>query len=105
MRIAMVSFYLPPRDVIGAGYMQHYLANAYVRAGHSVTMFSPVAEKADDALYDLATLEVSGSNRFFRFAWNLRGQDLSAYDLLHTGSEAFLLLGKRRPFHITTFHG
>jgi hypothetical protein len=75
MNIAMASYYLPPQDRIGAGYMQHYLANAYVRAGHRVTMFSPVEERADDSLYHLAPIRVQGSNRFLKFAWNLRNQD------------------------------
>jgi glycosyltransferase involved in cell wall biosynthesis len=105
MKIAMTSYYLPPQDRIGAGYMQHYLANAYVRAGHCVTMFSPVRVKSEDALYDLVTVPVGESNRFFRFARNLRKQDLRTFDVLHTGSESFLLGGKRRPYHICTYHG
>ena len=105
MKIAMTSYYLPPQDRIGAGYMQHYLANAYVRAGHCVTMFSPVREKADDALYELVSVPVGERNRFFRFARNLRNQDLRAFNVLHTGSESFLLAGKRRPYHICTYHG
>jgi len=101
----MVSYYLPPLDRIGAGYMQHYLANAYVRAGNSVTMFSPVTDKSEDALYDLVTIPIQGRNRFFRFAWKLRRQAFTDFDMLHTGSEAFFLFGQKRPYHITTYHG
>ena len=105
MKIAMASYYLPPYDRIGAGYMQHYLANAYVHNGHQVAMFSPAQEKADDALYELVSVPVGRHNRFFQFAWNLRRQDFSHFDILHTGSESFLLFGKRRPYHICTYHG
>jgi hypothetical protein len=44
LKIAMTSYYLPPMDRIGAGYMSHYLANFYQKAGHQVTMFSPPRE-------------------------------------------------------------
>ncbi len=101
----MAAFYLPPQDQIGAGYMQHYLANAYVAAGHRVTMYTPVQQLAAGALYEHVHLPSGTRNRFARFAWNLRNQDLSKYDLLHTGSESFLLGGKRRPYHIATYHG
>ena len=82
----MAAYYLPPQDRIGAGYMQHYLANAYVRAGHDVTMFSAARTKADDALYNLVSVPVGDRNRFFRFALQLRRQPLSEFGLLHTGS-------------------
>jgi phosphatidylinositol alpha-mannosyltransferase len=105
LKIAMTSYYLPPMDRIGAGYMSHYLANFYQKAGHQVTMFSPPREKADDALYDLRPVPVGKSNRSFRFAWNLRDIDYSSFDLLHTAGDACWLAGKKRPHHIATFHG
>ena len=105
MRIACVSYYLPPKDLIGSGYQAHYMANAYARQGHDVTMFSPYWSKADDALYHTIAVPVGTRNRTFQFAWNLRRQDFSAYDLLHAATDDYWLLGKRRPYHIRTFHG
>jgi len=105
MKIATISYYLPPVDHIGAGYQMHYTANAYVRHGHQVTMFSPYREKAPDALYDMVQVPVGKTNRTFRFAWNMRGQDFSGFDLLHAAGDDYWLLGKKRPYHIRTFHG
>lgn len=105
MNIAMASYYLPPLDRIGAGYMSHYLANAFVRAGHHVTMFSAPREKAEDALYDLRPVEVGRRNRILRFSWNLRGIDYTGFDLLLTGGDVCWLVGKKRPFHTVTYHG
>ncbi len=105
MRIATISYYLPPVDHIGAGYQMHYTANAYVRHGHQVTMFSPYREKAPDALYDMVQVPVGKTNRTFRFAWNMRGQDFSKFDVLHAAGDDYWLLGKKRPYHIRTFHG
>lgn len=105
MKIACISYYLPPVDLIGSGMQMHGLANAYVRHGHQVTMFSPYAKGADDALYQLCPVPVGNRNRVIRFAWNLRKQDFSQFDMLHAAMDDYLLLGKRRPFHIRTFHG
>ena len=105
MRIATISYYLPPVDHIGAGYQMHYTANAYVRHGHQVTMFSPYREKAPDALYDMVQVPVGKTNRVLQLAWNMRKQDLTGFDLLHAAGEDYWLLGKKRPYHIRTFHG
>lgn len=105
MNIACVSYYLPPVDMIGSGMQMHYLANAYARRGHSVTMFCPYAEPAQDALYSCVSVPVGSRMRTFRFAWNLRKQDFAGFDLLHAAMDDYWLLGKRRPFHIRTFHG
>jgi glycosyltransferase involved in cell wall biosynthesis len=107
MHIACVSYYLPPQDRIGAGIQMHYTANAYARHGHAVTMFSPYGpeERDTDALYDMVRVPVGKSNRIFRFARNLRRQDLSGFDLLHTAGDDYWLLGKPRPYHVRTFHG
>jgi glycosyltransferase involved in cell wall biosynthesis len=105
MKIATVSYYLPIGSRIGAGYQVHYLANAYARRGHEVTMFSPFAEKSDDALYENVQVPCGRHMRTFQFAWNLRQQDFTDFDLLHAGMDDYWLLGKRRPFHIRTFMG
>lgn len=101
----MTSYYLPPLDRIGAGYVTHYLANAYVKAGHDVTMFSPERERAEDALYHLRAVPVGKRNRILRFAWNLRKLDYTGFDLLQTGGDVCWLFGKKRPHHIATYHG
>lgn len=107
MRIACIAYYLPPVDRIGAGFQMHYLANAYTRAGHEVMMFSPYAEnqKAIDALYTMKAVPIGRKNRTFQFAWNLRKEDFSGFDVLHAGSDDYWLFGKKRPYHIRTFMG
>jgi glycosyltransferase involved in cell wall biosynthesis len=105
MKIACISYHLPPHDVIGAGMQMHYTANAYARHGHDVTMFSPYSEKAQDAQYEMVTVPVGAHNRTFRFAWNMRRQDFTKFDVLHAAGDDYWLLGKKRPYHIRTFHG
>ncbi|RYG72377.1 glycosyltransferase family 1 protein [bacterium] len=105
LRIACVSYYLPPHDRIGAGYQMHYMANAYVRAGHQVTMFSPYDVPAEDTLYDMVKVPIGKHNRTFRFAWNLRHQDFSAFDMIHAAGDDYCLLGKKRPYHVRSMHG
>lgn len=105
MRIACISNYLPVGSKIGAGYQMHYLANAYVRRGHDVTMFSPFQDTSPDALYENICVPVENCCRTFRFAWNLRKIDFTSFNLLHAGMDDYALLGCPRPFHIRTFMG
>lgn len=105
MNIAVISYYLPPVDRIGSGVQTHYLANAYVRAGHKVTMLSPYDVGDVDALYDLQKVDCGRRNRTIQFAWNLRNVDYSKFDLIHAGMDDWALLGIKKPFHIRTFHG
>lgn len=105
LKIAVVSFYLPPTDRIGASYQMHSLANAYSRSGHRVTIFSSRCEKPNDALYELVSLPCGQRNRTFRFGWELSKQDFSRFDLLHSGGDAWWALGKTKPYHICTYHG
>jgi phosphatidylinositol alpha-mannosyltransferase len=105
MNIAVISYYLPPTDRIGSGVQTHYLANAYVRAGHCVTMLSPYADADTDALYTSVKIPCGTKNRTLQFALNLRTFDFSDYDLVHAGMDDWALLGVKRPFHIRTFHG
>lgn len=105
LNIACISYYLPPHDRIGAGYQMHYTANAYIRAGHKVTMFSPYDVPAEDALYHMVRVPVGLHNRTFRFAWNMRKQDFSRFDLLHAAGDDYWLTGKKRPYHVRTIHG
>jgi phosphatidylinositol alpha-mannosyltransferase len=105
LNIAVVTFYLPPIDRIGSGVQTHYLANAYVRAGHTVTMLSPYAYADADALYTPVKISCGNKNRTLQFALNLRKFDFSKFDLVHAGMDDWALLGVKKPFHIRTFHG
>src|SRR5437867_13398729 len=95
MKIAMISLYLPSGSKIGSGYQAHYMANALVRRGHSVTMFSP-CERAEDALYDLEHVNPGRYLRTFGFAWKLRKIDFSVYEVLHAHGDDYWLW--RNPF-------
>ena len=105
MKIAVISYYLPPNDRIGSGVQTHYLANAYARAGHTVTMLSPYATADADALYTPVKIPCGTKNRTLHFALNLRTVDFSNFDLVHAGMDDWALLGVKKPFHIRTFHG
>ncbi len=104
MKIAMVSHYLPSGSKIGVGFQVHYLANAMVRRGHAVTLFSRYAPP-EDALYDGVVVPVGRSLRTFRFAWNLREYDFSGFDVLHTNGDDYWLWDRRRPTHVRTMLG
>jgi glycosyltransferase involved in cell wall biosynthesis len=104
MRIAFISNYLPGGSKIGVGYQAHYLANALVRRGHTVTIFSPIPRPAD-ALYEVEVVPVGTRLRTFRFAWNLRRYDWTRFDILHAQTDDYWLMGKRRPFHLRTMYG
>lgn len=105
MNIAVISYYLPPHDRIGSGVQTHYLANAYSRAGHSVTMFSPYKQVDSDALYETFQVACGNRNRTLQFALNLRKVDFRRFDLVHAGMDDWALFGVKKPFHIRTFHG
>src|SRR5438105_7948024 len=104
MKIALITAYLPSGSKIGVGYQTHYYANALVRRGHEVTVFSPHPKPAD-ALYVVEVVPVGRRLRTFRFAWNLRRYDWTRFDVLHAMTDDYWLAGKRRPRHIRTLHG
>ena len=104
LRIAFCSYYLPSESKIGAGYQAHGLANALVRAGHQVTMFSP-CKKPVLALYDHVEIHVRKPLATFRWAWVLRGQDFSGFDILHAAMDDYWCFGRRMPPHVRTMHG
>ncbi len=104
LRIAMISYYLPSESKIGVGHQVHALANALVDAGHTVDVFSPCAP-VDGARYGHVHLPMTGSLRTFRFAFVMRRQDLSSYDVLHAHGEDYLMWRRRVPAHIRTLHG
>lgn len=104
MNIAITSLYLPSGSKIGVGYQVHYLANALVRRGHSVTVFSQ-SGASSDALYSVVVVVARKRLRTFGFAWDLRRCDFSGFDVLNAHGDDWLLWGKKRPRHIHTFHG
>lgn len=104
MKIGMISLYLPSDSKMGAGYQAHYMGNAMVRAGHSLTMFSP-APRPDDALYQHIRVDVGNSIRTFRFAWNLRNIDWSGFDVVHAHGDDYWLWTRGKPAHVRTMHG
>jgi glycosyltransferase involved in cell wall biosynthesis len=50
-------------------------------------------------------LPLTGSLRTFRFAFVIRRQDLSSYDVLHAHGEDYWMWRRRVPMHVRTLHG
>jgi glycosyltransferase involved in cell wall biosynthesis len=103
LRIAMVSYYLPSESRIGVGHQVHAPANALVDRGHEVTVFSGCGP-SDEARYETVKVPLSGSNRTFKFAWQLRGINWSPFDIVHAHGDDNLLRGGR-PVRVRTMHG
>ncbi|WP_122262038.1 glycosyltransferase family 4 protein [Ornithinimicrobium cerasi] len=104
MKIAMISYYLPSESKIGVGHQVHALANELVTRGHSVTVFSP-CRTPEGARYNVQNVSVGKRLRTFRFAANLRKQDLSGFDALHAHGDDYWLWRRRVPVHVRTVHG
>lgn len=104
MNIALTSLYLPSGSKIGVGYQVHHLANALVRRGHEVTVFSQTGASAD-SLYRVEVVPPRRHIRTFCFAWDLRKVDFSRFDVLNAHGDDWFLCGTRRPRHVHTFHG
>jgi glycosyltransferase involved in cell wall biosynthesis len=100
----MISYYLPSGSKIGVGYQVHALANAMVDRGHRVTVFS-ACEASSGARYTTETVSLSGSNRTFKFALELRHVDWSRFDVLHAHGDDYWLWGRHVPAHVRTLHG
>ena len=104
LRIAMTSYYLPSDSKIGVGFQAHYMANAMIRRGHRVTMFSP-CPPCDDALYEHHRVDVGRHLRTFNFALQLRHADFSKFDVLHAHGDDYWLWRRRVACHVKTMHG
>lgn len=104
MRIAMISYYLPSGSKIGVGFQAHELANALVRRGHEVDMFSECAP-VEGARYGHRQVHLTGSLRTFRFAWALRRLDFGGYDVIHAHGDDYWLWRRRARVHVRTMHG
>ena len=104
LSVAMTSYYLPSGSKIGVGYQAHYMANAMVRRGHTVTMYSP-CPRPEGALYQLKQVDIRPPLRTFRWAWTLRRQDFTPYDVVHFHGDDYWQWGRPRPVHVRTMHG
>src|ERR1700710_257910 len=104
LRIAMISYYLPSGSKIGVGYQVHELATALTLRGHQVDVFSD-CPPVDGANYGHRYIKMTGSLRTFRFAWRLRREDFSSYDVLHAHGDDYWLWRRRVARHIRTVHG
>ena len=102
MNIAIASLYLPSGSKIGVGYQVHALANALVGRGHLVTVFSQTGA-SPDTRYEVVVVPPAKRLRTFGFAWDLRRQDFSGFDVLNAHGDDWFLW--RRPRHVHTFHG
>lgn len=100
----MISYYLPSGSKIGVGYQVHALANALVRRGHAVTVFSGCGP-SEGALYETRTVELSGANRTFRFAIKLRAVAWDEFDVLHAHGDDYWLGRRIGAAHVRTLHG
>lgn len=105
MRVAITSLYLPSGSKIGVGYQVHYLANALVRRGHEVTVFSQTGASEDSLYRTVAVPPTRTRGRTFGFALDLRRQDFSGFDVLNAHGDDWFLWGRRRPRHVHTYHG
>jgi phosphatidylinositol alpha-mannosyltransferase len=104
MRIALTSLYLPGSSKIGTGHQVHDFANHLTARGHSATVFSP-DRPGEGADYDYVHVDPGSSMRTFRFAWRLRGVDLSGFDILHAHGDDCFVTQRHRPPHVRTIHG
>ena len=104
MKIAIISLYLPSGSKIGVGYQVHYLANALVKRGHEVTVFSQTGP-SEDSLYKVEVVPSGQRLRTFGFGWNLRNCDFTGFDVLNAHGEDWALRGCKRPRLVLTFMG
>jgi glycosyltransferase involved in cell wall biosynthesis len=104
MRIALTSLYLPGGSKIGVGYQVHGLANALIDRGHEVTVFSQ-CEPGEGAKYQAEVVPARSRGATFGFAWDLRRVDFSGFDVLNAHGDDWFLWGKKRPWHVHTYHG
>lgn len=105
MKIAMTHVDLPNESRGGVAFQAHYLANALVDRGHSVTMFtfSPIYADCRYQVHQYLIPPQLRRLKAFVFAARLSGTNFSEFDLIHTHGDNYLLWG-RHP-QVRTFHG
>ena len=80
------------------------ILTALTLRGHTVDVFSD-CPPVDGANYGHRYIKMTGSLRTFRFAWRLRREDFSSYDVLHAHGDDYWLWRRRASRHIRTVHG
>jgi phosphatidyl-myo-inositol alpha-mannosyltransferase len=105
MKIAMTHVQLPNETKSGVAHQAHSLANALVNQGHDVTMFtfSPDYSDCRYQVYQYKIPNWIGKFKPFAFAACLARTDFSAFEIVHTHGDSYLL--DRRYPHVRTFHG
>lgn len=105
MKIAMTHVDLPNESKGGVAFQAHYLANALVDSGHEVTMFtfSPWFEECRYKVHQFPMNPKLRKLHAFLLAAKLAKTDFSAFDIIHTHGDNFLLFGKHP--QVRTFHG
>jgi phosphatidyl-myo-inositol alpha-mannosyltransferase len=105
MKIAMTHVDLPNESKGGVAFQAHYLANALVDHGHDVTMFtfSPWFAECRYQVHQYSMNPKLRKLHAFLLAGNLAKTDFSAFDIIHTHGDNFLLFGKHP--QVRTFHG
>jgi phosphatidylinositol alpha-mannosyltransferase len=104
MKIAVVSYHLPPHDMIGSGVQMHGLANQYVKLGHTVTVVSAAPKCPEGSLYRFVSAGVCGSTKLFKWFAFTQRYDWSGYDLVHAGGDG-QLIGPEAKFVVRTLLG
>lgn len=105
MKIAMTHVDLPNESRGGVAFQAHYLANALVDRGHSVTMFTFSPAYAD-CRYQVHQYGIRSQLRQFKafiFAVRLASTNFSKFDIIHTHGDNYLLWGCHP--QVRTFHG
>lgn len=105
MKIAMTHVDLPNESRGGVPFQAHYLANALVKRGHEVTMFT-CSSPYEDCCYRVHQYIVSPSLKklkTFVFALKLAITDFSEFDVIHSHGDNYLLWNSHP--QIRTFHG
>lgn len=106
MKIAMTHVDLPNQSKGGVASQAHKMANALVRRGHEVTMFS-LSPRYDESLYEVHQYKANPlpfqfSNPFW-FAFCLARTDFDEFDLVHLHGDNFLLWNQHP--QVRTFNG
>jgi phosphatidylinositol alpha-mannosyltransferase len=105
MKIAMTNAFLPSEEKSGVPFQVHNLANALVKNGHDVTVFSfsPRPVDAGYRFHQYARPRVPAKFFPFFMAVRLWQTDFSDYDVVHVHGDNYLLRTKCAV--IRTFYG
>jgi phosphatidylinositol alpha-mannosyltransferase len=105
MKIAMTHVDLPNESKGGVAFQVHYLANALVKRGHEITMFTFSPAYAD-CLYQVHQYPISPRLRRYKaflLAWQTSRTDFSPFDLVHAHGDNYLLRNQHP--QLRTFYG